>query len=405
VPVVGGLAQCIISEGLDAAGSPYTVTATYSDGFAPPNYANSSASVKQTVDPAAATLVLTSDPNTCTGDLCTTSQGTPLTFTATASSANGTPAGSVEFSIIPAGEKSKAKDSLTCDGGDNLVALTPTVSDTSAANCTFADGLPADVYYTVTATLVDPNYQAAAATLYENTSLLSTDTTVSAPKNITAGETFTVTATVTPLETSSNAPTGSVDISVCGANSNGDNGCQGAVEPVADGTATLSVGGGEFPGNYDTYATYLGDQNFLGSTAKKKAFHVDETPTTVTITSSENPSEGDATDGDPVTLTATVNAANGAAGSTLVGPPSGSVTFTITGPDGPVTCQGGNVISLDNGQADEDVAACYLPPGTLTNPAPPPGNTDYTVEAAYPSDGDYSGSHTTITQVVAPEVS
>jgi hypothetical protein len=297
------------------------------------------------------------------------------------------------FSIIPAGKK--ASQSLQCDGG-NTVALSA-----DQASCTFGNGLPAVVYYTVTATLVDPNYQSASATLYENTSLLSTDTSVTVGKGLTAGETFPVTATVTPLSSSSNPPTGGVDITVCGENSNGGNGCQGAIEPVApDGTAVLSVGGGEFPGNYSAFATYVGDQNYLGSSAKKHPFNVTQAPTTIAIQSSANPSE----DGSAVTLTATITAANGGADSTLVGPPTGNLVFTITSGAGSFTCQGGNSISLDNGQADEDVAQCYLPPGTLTDPAAPSGNTNYTVRVDYSSDGDFLSSHAVVTQVVVPAI-
>jgi hypothetical protein len=61
-------------------------------------------------------------------------------------------------------------------------------------------------------------------------------------------------------------------------------------------------------------------------------------PTTIAIQSSENPS----IDGDAVTLTATITAANGGANSTLVGPPTGNLDFTITGPSGTYTCQDGN---------------------------------------------------------------
>ena len=260
----------------------------------------------------------------------------------------------------------------------------------------FANGLPATVYYTVTATLVDPNYQTASATLYENTSLLSTDTSVAVQKNLTAGETFAVTATVTPLSSSSNPPTGGVDITVCGSNSNGNNGCQGAIETGgAERDSRARGGGGEFPGKYSAYATYLGDQNYLGSTAKKAPSRYQEAPTTIAIQSSENPSS----DGDPVTLTATITAANGGADSTLVGPPTGNLVFTITDPSGNTyTCQDGNSVPLDNGQADEDVAQCFLPAGTLTDPASPTGNTNYTVRVDYTSDGDYLSSHATMTQ-------
>ncbi len=390
VPVDAGLAQCIISGGLSAAGSPYSVTATYGPD---PEFANStSTAVHQVVDQGTDTVTLASTPNTCNGDICTTAQGTPLTFTATVSAGTGTPVGPVNFVVIPAGKK--AKDGLTCDGGNSV-----TLSG-GQATCTFANGLPATVYYTVTATLADPNYQTASATLYENTSLLSTDTSVSVQKNVTAGETFAVTATVTPLASSSNPPTGGVDITVCGGNSNGDNGCQGAIEPVTGDTAVLEVGGGEFPGKYAAYATYVGDQNYLGSSAKKAPFSVAQAPTTIAIQSSENPS----IDGDAVTLTATITAANGGADSTLVGPPTGNLDFTITGPSGSYTCQDGNSVPLDNGQADEDVAQCFLPAGTLTDPAAPTGNTNYTVKVSYASDGDFLSSHSSLTQVVVPAI-
>jgi hypothetical protein len=58
----------------------------------------------------------------------------------------------------------------------------------------------------------------------------------------------------------------------------------------------------------------------------------------------------------------------------------------------------------DNGQADEDVAQCYLPPGTLTDPAAPSGNTNYTVRVDYSSDGDFLSSHAVMTQVVVPAI-
>lgn len=392
VPVSGGLAQCPVSGGLTVTGSPYTVTASYGSD---PNFADSSTQLKQKVTPAGATVVLASTPNTCSGNLCTTSSGTPLTFTATASGEYGTPTGDISFLVIPAGKETKDKNSLTCDGGSNLIPLSG-----GQATCSFSDGLPATVYYTVTATLVDPNYESASATLYENTTLLSTDTSVSDPKGFTTGVTFPVTATVTAIGSTSEVPTGDVEITVCGANDNGASGCQGAPEPLgSNGQATLDVAGGEFPGSYQVYATYLGDQNFLGSTAKKKGFTVAEGPTTITVTSSENPS----LPGDPVVLVASITAPG--ANSTLVGPPTGSLTFTITDPNSNTyTCAGGNVISLDNGSSDEDVAECYLPPGTLTDPAAPTGNTAYTVAVSYPGDGNYRPTHVTYTQLVVPAV-
>ena len=245
-----------ISGGLNSSGSPYSVTASYGSD---PEFANStSAKVKQVVTAGAATVTLASDPNTCNGDICTTSQGSPLTFTATVSATNGTPTGNIVFTIVPAGQK--AKQTLQCDGG-NTVALSG-----GQATCTFGNGLPAIVYYTVTATLVDPNYQSAPATPYENTSLLSTDTTVTVGKGTTAGETFPGARLPSPRyrpvailpRVASTSPS-------AGPTPTGTTAARGPSRTWGtNGVAVLSVGGGEFPGNYSAYATYVGDQNYLG---------------------------------------------------------------------------------------------------------------------------------------------
>ncbi len=402
VPVSGGLASCTISSGLTPSGSPYTVTGTYGSD---PNFAGStSPKLKQTVSSDTTTVVLSATPNTCSGDICTAGAGTPLSFTGTVTASGlggGTPTGSLVFSILPAGQ-TKAKKGFTCDGGSNTIALNGTPGD-DTATCSFAAGLPAAVYYTVTATLSDPSYTGSSAALFERTGDAGTNTAIAHPNGITAGVSFPVTATVTPVGGGGLVPTGLVEISVCGPNSNGNNGCQGTNEPLQpDGTATLNVQGGEFPGEYTVQAFYPGDTNFQGSASPKKSIHIATSPTSITVTSSENPS----IDGDSVNLTAQVQGSADSAGSTLLGPPSGSVTFTITDPtNATYTCQSGNVVPLNNGPLDEGVATCFLPPGTLTDPAAPGGSTDYTVNVSYPSDGNYQSSHTNYTQVVVPAVS
>jgi len=386
----GPQVQCVVSGGLLHSGSVYTVTATYSGD---PNFTGSSGHVNQTVAADATTVALSVNPNVCTGNICTAPEGTPVTFTASAT-ANapgvGIPTGNIAFKVIPAGSKL----SFTCDSG-NTVAL----DNTGHASCSFAGGVPASVYYTVTATLVnDPNFLTASATIYENTTVTATNTIVAPDTNVVAGQTFNVTATVTPVVATGIAPGGQVEITVCGPNSNSGSGCQGGPVPVqSDGTAVFTVGGGEFPGTYTLYATYLGDQNFQGSTARKHQLIVFRSPTTTTVTSSENPSLV----GDPVTLTATVVGANGSSGSTLLGPPSGALTFTITGPGGAVTCLGGNVVPLNGGPTDQGVAQCFLPAGTLTNPSAPASDS-YVVTVSYPSDGNYGMSSGHLTQVVVP---
>ena len=389
----GPQVQCVVSGGLLHSGSVYVVSATYSGDQ---NFSGSSGHVNQMVNSDATTVALGVNPNVCNGDICTAPQGTPVTFTASATAnapGAGIPTGSIAFTIIPAGSKT----SFTCDSG-NTVAL----DNTGQASCSFDGGVPASVYYTVTATLVgDPNFLTASATLYENTTMTATNTTVVPDKHVVAGQTFNVTATVTPVASSAYVPGGQVEISVCGANSNGGNGCQGGpVDVQPNGTAVFTVGGGEFPGTYSVYAIYLGDQNFQGSTALRRSVIVARSPTTLTVTSSENAS----LDGDQVTLTATVEGANGSSGSTLLGPPSGVLSFTITGPSGSITCQGGNVIPLNSGPTDEGVAQCFLPAGTLTDPAAP-ASTSYAVTVTYGSDGNYGSSTGKLTQVVVPPVS
>jgi large repetitive protein len=397
VPVSGDLASCSVSAGLTADGSPYDVTASY--GSDPSFSGSTSKKLVQDVDKATATIVLSATPNDCSGNVCTVSAGAAVSFTATVTSnspSTGTPDGSVVFSVLPAG--GKTKDEVPCDGGSTVPLSGVPGSDT--ATCNISEGLPAKVYYTVTATLSDPNYTGSSGTLYETSGQLSTDTTLSHPSGITAGETFNVTATVTAVgPPGSLAPTGDIEISVCGGNDNGDNGCQGTPEPVdpSTGQAVLTVGGGEFPGGYQVYANYLGDPNYLPSTARHSAMLIGLAPTAIAVVSSENPSNS----GDGVALTAEVTATNGSAGSTLVGPPTGSVTFTITDPDdNTYSCEGGNTVTLDQGQYDEGVAQCYLPPGELNDLSLPDGDTDYTVNVSYPSDGDFGSSHTNYTQVV-----
>lgn len=401
IGISGYMAECSLSAGL--ATGTYDVTASYGSD---PNF-NGSTSKKlvQNVGKATATVVLSATPDNCNGDVCSVSAGGAVSFTATVTSnspSTGTPDGSVVFTIAPAGAKSSKSD-LTCDDGNTVPLSGVPGSDT--ATCSFANGLPASVYYTVTATLSDPDYTGTSGTLYETSGQLSTNTTVSHPTGITAGETFNVTATVTALgPPSSLAPTGDIEITLCGSNDNGGNGCQGTPEPVdpSTGQAVLTVGGGEFPGTYDVYADYLGDSNYLPSSAGHTTMRVDQAPTAIAVVSSENPSVS----GDPVALTAEVTAADGSAGSTLVGPPSGTVTFTITDPDNNTyTCAGGNTVTLDNGQNDEGVAQCYLPPGTLNDPNGPSGDTDYTVTVSYPSDGNFKSSETIYTQVVVPPTS
>jgi hypothetical protein len=393
VPVSGGIAQCSITGGLTAVGSPYLVTGTYGSD---PNFkASTSAKVKQVTSPAAATVVLSTIPDNCTGDVCSSSPGVPQSFTGTASATGldggtGVPTGPLVFSIVAAGTKT----GQACTGGTNTIALVG-----GSATCSLASGLPASVYYIVTATLADPNYSGAKATLYLNAALWTTSISVSVPKKVVAGQTFDVTATVTPATgyAGTATPGGYANITICGGNSNGNDGCQGGAAAVVNGTASITVGGGEYPGNYRYYAVYSGDSNFYPATAKKGTLAVVKSGVTIGLT---EPYGFTSVDGAPVGITATLTTENGSVGSTLVGPPTGTVTFTITGPNGPVSCDGGNVIQWGTlpGQSEGSVT-CYIS-GGLALVAPP--QTNYTVQVAYSGDSNYAAGGAKTTQVVVP---
>jgi hypothetical protein len=388
-----GLAQCSVSAGLTEVGSPNLVVGAYAGD---PNFRTStSLIVRQVTAPAAATVALSVDPDNCTGDLCTSTPNVPISFTGVTNSTGadggtGVPAGPLVFSVVAAG----SKVSQSCVGGTNSLTLTD-----GAATCSMPAGLSASIYYVVTAKLADPNYTGASATLYLNAALWSTSTKLTLPKKVVAGETFQVTATVTPAPGyAGSAPVGGyVNFTVCGGNSNGSDGCQGGASAVVNGIATITIGGGEYPGYYGFYAVYSGDSNFFGSTVKRTLFSVVRSGVTIGLT---EPDGFVSVAGAPVGITATLTTDNGSVGSTLVGPPSGTVTFTITGPNGPVSCDGGNVVPWGTalGQSEGSVT-CFISGGL---PLVSPPESDYTVQVVYSGDSNYTGGSAKVTQIVVP---
>lgn len=392
VTLVSGVATCHVPLGLTYWGQPFTVTATYEGAG---NFSSSSGSVVQTVTQAHATISLAVSPGTCSSATsCTEIPGTPFTLTATTkvkAPTVGYVAGPIVFKILPAGQTT----SLPCEGGNSVMAAS------GVATCTLAAGLPASIYTVATATLEDPNFVHVKSTLSLNANLLSTSTTLKVPSDVTAGESFDVRAYVKVVGTTSpTRPTGEVAISVCVA-PNGSRPCKGTVVPLqANGSAVLQVQGGEFAGQYEAYARYLGDQNYWGSTAANipaDTFTVAQTPTALAISSDGNPSVS----GSPVNLTTTLTASNGAAESSLVGPPTGTLTYTITDPnDVSYMCQGGNTFTIRDGHV-EGAFTCYLPPGVLLYEGTPP-STAYTVTVSYSGDANYLPSTAMFDQDVVP---
>jgi len=391
VPVISGVATCHIPNGLTFHGQPYHVTATYEgDG----NFSSSSASFTQKVTQAHATISLAVSPNTCNGGMsCQEVPGSPLTLTATTAALAptvGYPAGPIVFSILPAGSAT----SLTCQSGNSV---TPTAG---VATCQLPAGVPAAPYYTVTATLEDPNFVQVSSTLYLSASLISTNTTLTVPTDATAGQSFWVIAHVVGVDTTSpTPPSGLVSISVCIAGE--PRTCKGTdVTLHSNGYAILVVNGGEFPGQYEAYARYLGDENYWGSTAPNisaDVFNVTQTPTVLAVSSDNNPSIS----GSVINLTTTLTATNNAASSTLVGPPTGTITYTITDPNNvSYYCQNGNTFTIRVGHV-QGAFTCFIPPEVMFYENDPPG-TPYTVTVNYSGDSNYLPSTVSYIQTVAP---
>jgi Big-like domain-containing protein/VCBS repeat protein len=139
----------------------------------------------------------------------------------------------------------------------------------------------------------------------------------SSPNPSVFGQGITLSATVSASGSGNGTPTGTVIFS--------DNGT-----PIGNGTlnnagvATLNVSSLS-AGSHTITATYVGDANFLGSTASGNngvTQTVNKSPSAPALTSTPNPSVS----GQAVTLIATVNASAGGSGT-----PTGTVTFSDNG--------------------------------------------------------------------------
>ncbi len=176
------MAQCSVTAGLVAAGSPYTVSAEYSGDM---NYATSTGTITQDVNRATATIGVTSSESSLVS-------GQSVSFTATITGitppGTGTPMGSIVFSVV--GSNGTI---ATCHGGDTVLL------SGSSATCNFPKGLPASALsYTVSATLSDPNYKSpVAGTLVQAVQRAETETTVSKwPSSVVASAAFTFDVTI-----------------------------------------------------------------------------------------------------------------------------------------------------------------------------------------------------------------
>ena len=136
--------------------------------------------------------------------------------------------------------------------------------------------------------------------------VLTNTVLTSAPDPSYVGQAVTLTATVTAQNGST--PTGTVVFQSNGANI-------GSASLNGSGVAVLVYSGWGL-GSYNLTAVYQGSGNLVGSTSNTVVQVVEISPTTTVLTSKPNPSNLN----QPVTLTATVTAANGST-------PTGNVVF------------------------------------------------------------------------------
>ena len=271
--------------------------------------------------------------------------GDSVTFTATVSpaqSTNGTPTGSVQFSIDGAAVGNPIP--LDASGLATLTTSSLAVgSPTVAASYVNADG----------------NFNDSSTTLAGGQIVTTADTTVSvgssAPTSV-FGQSVTLTASVAAVTSGLPTPTGAVEFF--------DGATELGTASLNGGSATYYSTAGLAVGSHAITAQYLGDGNFSGSTSTVVSQTVSKDGSTAAITSSASPSVLNRS----VSFTVTVNAA--APGS---GTPTGTVQFSIDG------SKFGSAVALAGGTATStSISTLKL------------GN--HTITAIYTGDGNFTAS-------------
>ncbi|MCQ8187932.1 Ig-like domain repeat protein [Streptomyces rugosispiralis] len=285
VPVADGVATAVHTYAT-AAGSPYTVTATYGGNA---HFIGSVTTETHLVQRALSATTVNSPPNPSV-------TGQPVTVTAAIAAVApgaGTPTGTVAF-----------------DFGDGTGAVTAPVTG-GVATTTHAYTTRTGSPYTVTATYNgDTDYAASTGTDTQTVSRAATTTTVvSAPDPSATGQSVTLTATVGSLSPGAGTPTGTVTFSFGDGTGNSTVALSGGVATVNH-TYTTRTGS-----PFSITATYNGDTNFSASSGTDTQTINNKAATTTTVISTPDPSVV----GQPVTIRATVPSASGT--------PVGAVTF------------------------------------------------------------------------------
>jgi hypothetical protein len=268
----------------------HSITATYSgDG----NYLSSISpalqeTINSSISPTATTLTSSVNPST---------YNQQVIFTASVSSANGTPTGAVTFT----------------DGATQLGTVTLTGGIAALATSSLAVGS-----HTITASYSgNSNFSSSSATVTQLVNRATSSVALTSSGSPTVyGQTVTFAAAITPQN--GGVCTGSVSFS--------DGGTMLGTVNVAGNAASLSTASLS-AGTQSITANYSGDSNCSGSTSPPFSQVVTQAATSVTLISNENPSYT----GQPITLTATVTGQNGGAVSGTVAFKQGATTLaTVT---------------------------------------------------------------------------
>jgi hypothetical protein len=288
-----------------------------------------------TVSPATTMAVVAITPNPAT-------VGQTVTLSATVTAVPpgvGTPTGTVDF----------------FNGGTHLgsaplgsggVAMLPNITLPAGTN-------------PITATYQgDGNFMGVTSPAVNAVVNQATTTTLTGPTSpVLVGQTFTLTATVTP-STGTGTPTGNVQFF------NGSTSLGNAT--LTSGVATLPNVSFAAVNTYSVTATYSGDTTFAGSTSQPLTVTVNQASTTTAVTVTPSPSNF----GSAVTLAATIKPVSPAAGT-----PTGSVEF-FTG----TTSLG--AVALTNGVGT--IATSGLTLGTNTITAQYRGDTNFAASTSPP---------------------
>jgi len=216
----------------------------------------------------------------------------------------------------------------------------------------------------------DNNFSASSDSLTQTVNQAGTTTMVASSANpSTVGQSVTFTATVSVNSPGAGTPTGQVTFT--------DGSTQLGTEALnGSGTAAFTTSS-LAAGDHAITATYVGDDNFSGSSGSLTQT-VNKIATTTAVTSSANPS----IIGAQVTYTATVTPASG------TGTPTGTVTFS----DGSTQITGCKAVTVSS----SGTATCTVTYNAVGS---------HTITAAYSGDATYAASTSAaLTQQVAYKV-